>query len=314
MPRKLRFVDDRYPVLGARSGQTTTLWEITTPVIDGRYLLRPDDDCIDIILGVLAQAQRWWRFDVYAFHVMSTHWHLVAGFVSLGQKARVMRFVNGEIARRINRLRGRSGPLFQRRNTAIQITSDAHALQRVKYLMSQGTKAFVVRHPDEDPFASSTPWLLRGQPLRGTWWGEDGPVVGVVEMSPLPGLAHLSPHQQRDVMWEMADAIAKEERPKRKKAGRKLMGAERARTIDPWTRKAPEPKTPPPVIHGTAEQARAWREAYGEAENAYKAATAAFRAWQADATTPMLRWPPCTLPPAFAYVEAEPGGEARAGP
>ena len=91
----------------------------------------------------------------------------LAAFPDLRIKARVMRFLNGEIARRINRLRGRTGPLFARRHQAIQVLSDAHALDRLKYLLSQGTKAFVVRHPAEDPFACANAALLLGRPLRG---------------------------------------------------------------------------------------------------------------------------------------------------
>ncbi|MCA9528071.1 MAG: transposase, partial [Myxococcales bacterium] len=208
MPRPIRFDHADYVVVGHRSGAPTTVYDITTPVLDGQYLLRPDES-VGLILGVLGRAAARWSFDIYAFHVMSTHWHLLAGFQSLRQRARVMRFVNGEIARRINRLRGRRGPLFERRYTAIQVLSDEHALDRLTYIMAQGTKAFVVGHPDDDPFACSTPHHLHGTPLRGTWHGGDGPVVYPVEISPLPGLAHLSPAARQQTMRQLADDIAR---------------------------------------------------------------------------------------------------------
>ena len=313
MPRKLRFEHDDYVVIGRRSGLPTTLSDITTSVLNGLYLLRPDEATLDIIYGVLGRAQARWAFDVYAFHVMSTHWHLLGGFVSARQRARVMRFVNGEIARRINRLRGRTGPLFERRYASIQVLSDAHALDRVGYIMSQGTKAFVVGHPAEDPFACSTPTLLEGRTLYGTWRSRAGTKRYAIDISPLPSLAHLSPRDQRATLRALADDIARAERPRRKKAGRRLMGAERARTIDPMTRQTHRPRTPAPVVHGTRAQEAAWREAYGRARDAYTEATIAFRAWQADQTAPMIPWPPCTVPPASGWVEAVEDG-ARAGP
>ena len=312
MPRKLRFAHAEYQVQGHRFAGTGTLWDITTPVLDGLYLLRPDEDCRSIIYGVIGRALARWPFDVYAFHAMSTHWHLLAAFPDLRIKARVMRFLNGEIARRINRLRGRTGPLFARRHQAIQVLSDAHALDRIKYLLSQGTKAFVVRHPAEDPFACANAALLLGRPLRGRWHGEGETVDYTVELSPLPALAHLTRTEYRAALRQLADDVAREQRPRRKKAGRRLMGPERARTVDPWTRQTPGPRTPAPVVHGTEAQEAGWREAYGRARDAYTEASIAFRAWQADQAKVMIPWPPATLPPAFA--ESEMARWARAGP
>ncbi|MCB9549311.1 MAG: transposase [Myxococcales bacterium] len=314
MPRNLRFDHDDYVVLGRRSGQWTTLSDITTPVINGRYFLRPDEQVADIILGVLGRAQARWPFDIYGFHVMSTHWHLLAGFTSGRQRARVMRFVNGEIARRINRLLGRRGPLFERRYACIQVLSDAHALERLRYLMSQATKAFVVRHPDDDPFVCSTPHHLRGLPLRGTWRGRGGSTRYTVEISPLPGLAALSIAEQRATCWQLADDIARRERQHRKKAGRRLQGAAAARTIDPWTRQPVSPRTPAPVVHGTPAQEADWRAAYGRARRAYTEATIAFRAWQADQATPLIPWPPGTVPPHFDLDDDDLMPAVRAGP
>ncbi|MEZ4468558.1 MAG: hypothetical protein R3F43_30005 [bacterium] len=268
MPRKIRFVRDDYRLISPRSGQLVHAWDITTPVIDGCYLLRPDLPCLSIVHGVLGRAQSRWQFDIFNFHVMSTHWHLVGGFTSLRQKARVMRFLNGEIARRINKLRGRRGPLFERRHQAIQIMSDADLLDRVGYVLSQGTKAFVVRHPSEDPFACGAPALLMGKALRGTWLTGEQTLEYEVQLSPVPFLGE-SLAAQRPAIWEIADTIARTQRVRRKKAGRRLSGPELARTIDPRDSPARLASSASLEVHGTATQRAAWRRAYRRARHAY---------------------------------------------
>ena len=316
MPRKIRFDDDRHTFVGHRTPTPTTISDITTRVINGRYFLRPSGVSKDIIQGVLGRAQSLWDFDIHGFHVMSTHWHLLAGFRSVRQRARVMRFVNGEIARRINRLLGRRGPLFERRYTTIQVLNDAHALERLKYIMSQAAKAFVVGHPADDPFACSTPTLLSGRPLRGTWRSAMETTRYTVEISPLPGLAHLSAAEHQQAMRGLADDIAREQRQRRKKASRRLQGARAATSLDLWTRQPDAAPTPAPPVHGTRAQAKKWREAYGRARDAYTEANIAFRAWQLDQGTPLIPWPPGTVPPAFAddAFSRPAGASARASP
>ncbi|MCB9547102.1 MAG: hypothetical protein H6706_14815 [Myxococcales bacterium] len=308
MARKLRFLDDR--CLFAGQDGPLTVWDITTPVIDGLCLFAPGVDLARIVLGVLAAAQRKWRFEIYAFSFMSTHWHLQAGFVDLTDKADVMCFINGNIARKVNGLRGRSGPLFERRNTAIQVLNDAECLDRFAYILGQGTQAFVVRHPEEDPFVSANPALLRGERLLGEWAGEPCEV----RLSRLPVLRDLDDDAHRAQLWALADDIARGCRVRRKKAGRRLQGAESARRLDPFTRIKVRENTPAPVVHGTKAQEAAWRIAYASARTAYTAARIAFQAWLSDPESPLLRWPPCTLPPAWPRAPRIDGTAAREGP
>ncbi|MCB9547921.1 MAG: hypothetical protein H6706_19045 [Myxococcales bacterium] len=311
MAEKLRIEDPRHAVLTARLGIVMAIYETTSKVIDDRFAFIPTEQCSALLLGVLAQAQRLFPLiDVYAFHFLSNHLHLLIGAPTLTQKSAFLEWTLREISRRINKLLGRTGSLLEQ-NHCIQVTTVEHALQRLRYLMGQATAQFLVRHPAEDIFPSSTPALLFGKPVEGIFqYAGQAPMTLRVRIDRLPGLEDLSPRDHRALMWTLADGLAAEARPKRKKAGVRIPEPAALRRLDPMTRPRERHRSPAPVVHGPAEHHDDWRALHAELRVAYTLSSRAYYAWQADPTQPMIPWPAHTLPPAFARPRRPRAGAA----
>ena len=301
MAEKLRIEVPEFAVLTARLGVLMAIYETTSKVIDDRFALIPTERCSEILLGVLAQAQRMFPLvDVYAFHFLSNHLHLLIGAPTLTEKSAFLEWTLREISRRINRLLDRTGSLLEQ-NHCIQITTLEHALQRLRYIMGQATAQFLARHPAEDIFPSSTPCLLFGKAVEGVFqYANQEPMTLRVRVDRLPGLEELSVRDHRALMWTLADDLAAEARPRRKKAGVRIPAPEALRRIDPMTRPKERTRSPAPVVHGPPEHQEAWRALHAELRAAYTVSTRAYYAWQADPAQPMIPWPRHTLPPAFA--------------
>ncbi|MCB9544895.1 MAG: hypothetical protein H6706_03260 [Myxococcales bacterium] len=308
MAATLRIEVEEFRYLSPRTGLSLAMYDVVVKVSDDRFAFAPTEAHHALVLGVLGRARQLMPdVDVYGFHVMSNHLHLLIGAATLGDKARFLAWSMRELSKRTNRRLGRTGKLLEQ-NRCTQVTSAAHALQRLRYLMGQATAQFLARHPHDDIFPSSTPALLHGRPLPATFrYAGAEPIDCPLHIDRLPGLEDLSPAEHRALMGRLADDLAREARPRRKKAGVRLPRPEQLRRLDPMTRPRARQRSPKPVVHGSAEHAALWRARHAEARAGYTEATQAFQRWHHDPTQPLLPWPACTLPPAFAQRHLRPG-------
>ncbi|MEZ4474735.1 MAG: hypothetical protein R3F60_28890 [bacterium] len=291
-----------------RLGVYVLVFEITCKVTNDLFLLAPRLKMVDLLTGILARAQQRvgeedgfaFDFDLYNYYFMSNHLHLLLGVVELVDKSLLLEWVCREIAKRVNKFHDRTGQCLIP-NHAIQVVSEEHALDRMRYFMGQATAELKSRHPADDVFACANPALLRGEKLRGTFVRGDGRSEELtVRLDRLPGLGELSPKEHKALMWELADGIAAEARPRRKKAGLPVPDPEAVRYVDPMTRPKERKRSPAPVVHGTKEDQEAWRERHAELKAAYKVAHIAYWKWLEDPTQPLIPFPACTIPPSHA--------------
>jgi len=98
----------------------------------------------------LTHARDGWR--IYAYCLMGTHFHLVAG-ADPDVMARAMGR-RGWYAHELNLSRGRCGPVFDGRYAARPLATEAHACATAVYLAVNPVRAGLRSHPDEWPFAS----------------------------------------------------------------------------------------------------------------------------------------------------------------
>lgn len=160
MTRRLRFI----PEGGA-------LVEVTCRTVQGRFLLRPTKDLCNLVIGVLARAQRKYSVDLHAFVFLSNHFHLLLTAENAEQLARFMNYVNSNVAREAGRLTEWREKFWGRRYQAIVISEEESAqVNRLRYVLSHGCKEGLIASPYEWPGPSTVRALIEGETLQGLWF------------------------------------------------------------------------------------------------------------------------------------------------
>ena len=100
--------------------------------------------------------------------VFSNHFHLLLDIDVAQQFSRFMHVFNSRLAKEVNRLTGGSGPVFEKRYTAILVSDEEEAqVRRFRYGLAQGVKEGLVERPQDWPGVHSVDHLLNGVPMTG---------------------------------------------------------------------------------------------------------------------------------------------------
>jgi REP element-mobilizing transposase RayT len=304
MGRRLRFVPER-----------GTLVEVTCRTVQGRFLLRPSPLLNEIILGILARAQRMYPVGICAFSFVSNHYHLLLRVDDAQQLSKFMAYVNGNLAREAGRLHRWKDKFWARRYQGIVVSQEEAAqVERLKYVLAHGCKEGLVERLVDWPGAHCVRPLLGETLVEGTWFsrtqeyaarcrGEDfharqyaTPESFVLE--PLPCWSHLSVEKQRSLAAELVEHIEAEAAAERERTGLPALGPAAILAQHPHDSPARPKKSPAPRIHAASRAARhEFYEAYGLFVAAFREAAERLRAGDLGA-----RFPPGSFPPALAFV------------
>ena len=226
----------------------------------------PRADIRDAILGVLGRALFLHPgIELHAFIFLSNHYHLLLTASDPETLARFCCFLNGNIARKVNKLLGRRGRFWARRYSDIPVVDDAAQLDRLRYIFQNGCKEGLVASPMDWPGATSTPALARGVKLRGCWEDTTGlfrarrsgekPDPGQfrhtyeIPFHPLPCWKGISRAEQQARCQEIVDEI------EASMVGVRVRGIERIVAQNP--NEAPEfsSRSPEPRCHASTKEA-----------------------------------------------------------
>ncbi len=252
-----------------------SLVEVTARTIQGRYLLRPDDQgrVNETVIGVLGRAQRLCGLSVVAVSVMSSHWHLLAFAEDADQLAAFMRHANGNLSKEIGRLHRWPGKLWQRRYRGILVSEEKEAqMARLRYLLAAGVKEFLVDRAIDWPGVHSARALLKDQPLRGWWFdrtrefaahrrGERPGRYDYAEeeklvLDPLPCWRHLPAEEVRRRVREVIREVEHEALVERRNTGKQSQGAESVMAADPHYRPEKLEHSSAPMFHAVRKRVR----------------------------------------------------------
>ena len=171
MPTPLRYVPQDAKIWKDGKGRPIAVVEMTIRTILGMFLLKPTARNTSLILGVLGRAKKTLDFELYGYAYLSNHGSLLLGVRSAQHLARVMEFINGNIARELGRAEQSNwqGRFWARRARPILVLSEEDLVERMRYLLSNSTKENLVTHPTRWPGAHCGRALCSGKPDEGAW-------------------------------------------------------------------------------------------------------------------------------------------------
>jgi len=164
-----------HPTRELRPGR---IWSITNRVIAGQLLLTP----LPVVYRLLAEFLRFavevTGVELYAYTVMSNHYHLVVKDHH-GNLDEFMRIFQSYSSRLINQVHDRDGAIYARRYSAAPILDDESLIRMIVYTVVNPVSAVLTRRSEDWPGLSSAAELMGGEPARSvrfrrTEWHVDG--------------------------------------------------------------------------------------------------------------------------------------------
>jgi len=131
------------------------VFHVTTLGVDHTAIFR---DGLDRgrFLSLLAGCVERFGWDVYAYCLMTTHYHLVLG-TTVEAMARGMHRLNGIHALLFNRRHKRCGHLFGDRYSSRVVDSDEYLTAAVDYVLLNPVRAGLCARPEEWPWSGLNP-------------------------------------------------------------------------------------------------------------------------------------------------------------
>jgi len=292
------------------------LVEITYRTVQGRFLLRPDPELNELVVGVFARAQSLYPVELVGIVVLSNHLHLLLWVESQYHLTQFMQHFGGNTAREVNKIHDWSGSLWSRRYRSICVTEEPAAqVARLEYLLSQAVKENLTKKVEQWPGIHFGKTLMQGRSLLVGKWVDrtkryraavqgkkieekDYTTPMTVELAQLPCWRHLPWDRYVRRIQKMIRRIEREAERERERQGASVVGALLLRQQDPHHRPVKLEKSPAPRVHAASRDERlAWREAFGIFVAAFYAASELLRKGVRDAV-----FPEGCFPPGLPYV------------
>jgi putative transposase len=116
---------------------------------NNRYPIVWDDDDRETWLRILGYAALKYGWMVYAYCLMTNHFHVLAQLPAEGGLSDGMRLLNALYSRVTNKKYGRTGHVFHNRFHAAQVESDEHLLTAAAYVVLNPVRAGICALPRE---------------------------------------------------------------------------------------------------------------------------------------------------------------------
>ena len=128
-------------------------------------LFIPKPPLNEIVGGVVARYQEFYNIDIFGISVLGNHYHILCRSLT-GQIHLFAENINREIAHRVNRYLGRTGPVWSRRYDDLVVLEDKDTLEALLYVVTNPTKHFLVENPKSWPGICSYRQSLGAKPKQ----------------------------------------------------------------------------------------------------------------------------------------------------
>jgi REP-associated tyrosine transposase len=138
-----------------REQPAETTYHVTAHANDDRPIFLDDRDRVRF-LTLLSEVVTRCDWHVHAYCLMDTHYHLMAHTPTQSLAAGMAR-LNGLHAQAYNRRHRRRGHLFRDRYWSVAITTDAHLLEAMRYIVRNPVEAGLCTDPADWPWSNYRP-------------------------------------------------------------------------------------------------------------------------------------------------------------
>jgi hypothetical protein len=278
-------------------------------------LLRPGPALDPIIIGALARAKRRYGVRIITFSFLSNHLHIALEVEDALRLSRFMGYFLSKLAREVGRLTGWREKIFGRRYQAIVISfEEAAQIERLRYILANGTKEGLVERPGDWPGVHAVRALLGEGALEGIWIdrtqqyaarrrgkehdAKQFTTTEVLTLDPLPCWKHLDKKVMRARIAALLADIEAEAAAHRQKTGTPVLGRAAILRQHPHTQPRQSKKSPAPRFHAASREARRFLyRLYAEFVAQFREAAERLRA--GDRSAP---FPPGCFPPALPFI------------
>jgi putative transposase len=246
---------------------------------DRQFFFKPDDQIRNIIGSAVGRAQKKYPVKLYWIdfninHRQSGKAPLSGSPEHLDNLVKFDQLCNSLVARGINKLLGREGPLFSTHNRVEEAIDDQSLEQQLLYAVTNPVKDGLVDRVahwkgfssyeqlatgkvDRYPYIEWTAWHRAGgargrkPPEAFTKWAE-------VKLTPIPAWEHLPEHKRQALFRRRVRQLEQDYRAERERENRTVMGPRKLARIDPRDR----PRNPPkkrgsqPLCHSSTLEGR----------------------------------------------------------
>lgn len=274
-----------------------TLWFVTSRCLQAQYLLRPDEETTKRFGYWLGRAlSRYPGVQLFAVVQMSNHFHLVLKDTA-SELAFFMAYFEANLAKAINKLRERTGPVFHRRYSGEVILDESAFDDRIAYTVMNPVRAGLVRTHEDWPGVLL--WSKNETTIHDFKWFDEAKY----ERHRIHQILGPKRQYQRSAKIELAsvsneqalsvDIKEAEEHVKAARKGMGVLGVRKIRNQDPFAAPDEPKKSHRPKCHTTCEVLRrAFREQMKVLRDAYGEVSADFRRGNSNAAFPMHTFRP----------------------
>lgn len=277
--------------------------------------MRPSQDVNDILGGVLARSlnRHSPAVTLHAYVFASNHLHLIVRARN-GSLPSFMRYLLGNISKKLGGLIGWENAFWGRRYSAEPILDDAASVDRLRYILSHGVKENLVSRVAEWPGLTCLRQLLDEEPRSYPWFNwtkrwrrrasggalasRFDPAIAEPEelrVVPLPIWADRPPAERRTEIEKIVTSIETAHR------GATVLGVVGVLSASRMSAPARPKRSPRPSCHTTERQLRRdYEERLRTFGQRYHAASAAWRSGDAAAVFPIGSFRP---PPVLTVAE-----------
>jgi len=287
-----------------------------TSALDSRNNLIPEPSVVNIFGAAVGRALRRYPIAIHGFEGNINHLHICFS-ASESQLDNIVPFFRSTlslIARGVNRLLDREGPLFSSRTRTHPCIGDKQAENKLLYALTNAAKDNLVEHTSDSPFFTTYHHQAKGESLcfwyidYDAYWTAGGRSKKTHRLkdylrwtkwhcTPLPNHQSMTEPQRQTWFRQQVKALEEQFAKERRETGKTVIGVKRLRETDPRDRpKSPKESGKEPLCHAEdKESEREFEEKWKQFRDAFIAASADYRSGVRDREFPLGSFKPPLL-------------------